>query len=155
MARKHRLPRPIIDAILTHHGTKVMHYFYQKALARDEEGTEQESYRYSGPRPKSKEMSILLLADPLEAAARTLDDVSIPKLKGMVDTLVENAIRDGQLAESDLTFAELDIVKQAFVSTLASMYHARVDYPGFSFNEKSNGKPDADGAHPEHNGHAH
>ena len=134
LARRHRLPRPIIDAILTHHGTKVMHYFYHKAMSRGENGTVQEGFRYPGPKPRSKEMSIILLADALEAAVRTLDEPSLSKLTAMVDTLVESAVEDGQLAESDLTFFELETVKQAFRSTLASMYHARVDYPGFDFN---------------------
>jgi hypothetical protein len=168
LARKYRLPRPIIDAILSHHGTKVMHYFYRKALTKDEDGAAEESFRYPGPRPRGKEMSIILLADALEAAVRTLDEATVPKLTGMVNTLVENAVEDGQLAESDLTFFELEAVKQAFISTLASMYHARVEYPGFDFNGENgesgkngkngkngktgkNGKSHADPPHPEHN----
>lgn len=138
-ARKHRLPRPMIDAILTHHGTKVMHYFYQKALSKEGENAAEETYRYSGPRPRSKEMSIILLADPLEAAARTLDDPDAAQLAGMVDTLVDGAIADGQLSESELTFKDVAAVKRAFTATLASMYHARLDYPGFTFNGKKNG----------------
>ncbi len=144
-ARKFRLPRPIIDAILTHHGTKVMHYFYHKALARGGDGAAEETYRYSGPRPRTKEMAIILLADPLEAAARTLDDPDGAQLAGMVDTLVGGAIEDGQLSDSDLTFRDVEAVKKAFTATLASMYHARVDYPGFDFNngkKNGNGPPD-------------
>ena len=143
-ARKHRLPRPIIDAILTHHGTKVMHYFYQKALSRGGAAAAEETYRYSGPRPRSKEMSIILLADPLEAAARTLDDPDAAQLSGMVDTLVDGAVADGQLSDSELTFKDIVAIKRAFTATLVSMYHARVDYPGFAFNGKKNGNGSPD-----------
>jgi hypothetical protein len=143
-ARKHHLPRPIIDAILTHHGTKVMHYFYRKALTKGADDSVEETFRYTGPRPVSREMSIILLADPLEAAARTLDDPDGAQLAGMVGTLVDGAIADGQLADSELTFREVEAVKRSFIATLSSMYHARVDYPGFDFNGKKNGDGPSD-----------
>jgi putative nucleotidyltransferase with HDIG domain len=139
MAREARLPLPIRQGIATHHGTKLIRYFFNRAKERsdDEKSEVRESdYRYSGPRPHSKELGILLLADAVEAAARTLDSPTPGKLQAMIDKIFSNDLEDGQLDDCDLTFSELDKVASAFLWVLTSMYHHRIDYPGFDFNRR-------------------
>ncbi len=98
LAKKYRLPKAIIDGILMHHGKKIMHYFYQKA--KDETGgADEEVFRYSGPLPDTKEMSLLFLADSIEAASRTIEDPEPKNIHQMVEKIVENAIEDKQLFE--------------------------------------------------------
>ncbi len=139
MAREARLPLPIRQGIATHHGTKLIRYFFNRAQERsgDEKSEVRESdYRYSGPKPHTKEHGILLLADAVEAAARTLEVPTPGKLQAMIDKIFSNDLEDGQLDDCDLTFSELDKVASAFLWVLTSMYHHRIDYPGFDFNRR-------------------
>ncbi len=139
MAREARLPLPIRQGVATHHGTKVIRYFFNRATERsgEEKAEVRESdYRYSGPKPHTKELGILLLADAVEAAARTLEVPTPGKLQAMIDRIVSNDLADGQLDDCDLTFSELDKVASAFMWVLTSMYHHRIDYPGFDFNRR-------------------
>ncbi len=138
MARKERLPLPIRQAIATHHGTKLIRYFYSRAkeLAGEDNQVLESEYRYPGPRPHTKELGILLLADAVEAAARTLDSPSPAKIRAMISRIVNDALEDGQLDDSDLTFKELEEVSQAFLGVLTNMFHSRIDYPGFDFNRR-------------------
>jgi putative nucleotidyltransferase with HDIG domain len=139
MAREANLPMPIRHSIATHHGTKLIRYFYSKALERGTEGkteARESDYRYPGPRPNTKEMGILMLADAVEAAARTLDNPSPAKIQGMIDQIFSNALEDDQLDDCELTFSELDKVASAFLWVLTNMYHHRIDYPGFDFNRR-------------------
>jgi membrane-associated HD superfamily phosphohydrolase len=139
MAREGRLPLPIRQGIATHHGTKLIRYFFNRARERggDEKSEVRESdYRYSGPKPHTKELGILLLADAVEAAARTLEVPTPGKLQAMIDKIFSNDLEDGQLDDCDLTFSELDKVASAFLWVLTSMYHHRIDYPGFDFNRR-------------------
>jgi len=139
MAREARLPLAIRQGIATHHGTKLIRYFFNRAKERgnDEKSEVRESdYRYSGPKPHTKELGILLLADAVEAAARTLEVPSPGKLQALIDKIFSNDLEDGQLDDCDLTFSELDKVASAFLWVLTSMYHHRIDYPGFDFNRR-------------------
>ncbi len=139
LAREARLPLPIRQGIATHHGTKLIRYFYSRAQDRsgDEKSKVRESdYRYPGPKPHTKELGILLLADAVEAAARTLDNPTPAKVQGMIDKILSNAIEDDQLTDCELTFSELDKVASAFLWVLTNMYHHRIDYPGFDFNRR-------------------
>jgi hypothetical protein len=139
MAREAKLPLPVRHGIATHHGTKLIRYFYNKAQeARSDEKTEirESDYRYPGPKPHSKEMGILLLADAVEAAARTLETPSPGKIQGMIDQIFSNVLEDDQLDDCDLTFSDLDKVASAFLWVLTNMYHHRIDYPGFDFNRR-------------------
>ncbi len=145
LARKARLPLPIRQAIATHHGTKLMHFFFEKAKQRSapETGEVRESdYRYPGPRPHTKELGILLLADAVEAAARTVDPPTPHKLQAMINRIVQDALADGQLDDTELTFKELDRVASGFMWVLTNMFHHRIDYPGFDFNRRQ-GKRDS------------
>ena len=139
LAREAKLPLPIRQGIATHHGTKLIRYFYNKAQERnaDEKSEVRESdYRYPGPRPNTKEMGILLLADAVEAAARTVDNPTPTKVQAMIDKIFSNALEDDQLDDCELTFSELDKIASAFLWVLTNMYHHRIDYPGFDFNRR-------------------
>jgi len=135
LAKKYKLPRAIIDGILMHHGKKVMHYFYHKAMDKSGSATEEE-FRYQGVLPESKEMSLLLLADSVEAASRTLDEPDMESITNLVEKIVDDSIKDGQLENSELSFKEIKVIKRCFIETLASMFHARIDYPNFDFNKR-------------------
>jgi membrane-associated HD superfamily phosphohydrolase len=93
-------------------------------------------FRYPGPKPPTKELGILLLADAVEAAARTLETPSSGKIQSMIDRIFTDALEDGQLDDSELTFSELDKVASAFLWVLTNMYHHRIDYPGFDFDRR-------------------
>ena len=140
IARKEKLPLPIRQAIATHHGTKLIRYFYsrakEQALAqqRDPNEIRESDYRYPGPKPHTKELGILLLADAVEAAARTLDNPTPAKIRNMIERIVTDALEDGQLDQSELTFKELEKAGSAFLWVLTNMFHSRIDYPGFDFN---------------------
>ncbi len=144
MAEEFGLPEEIISFIKEHHGTKLMTFFYNKALNMAEESGEEvqeEEYRYPGPRPTSKETAILMIADAIEAASRTLHAPTTPgKIQHLVDRIVKDIIDDGQLSDSDLTFKELTEIKKCFVENLAAYFHTRIEYPGFDFNRENESK---------------
>ncbi len=131
------LPR-VRDLIPEHHGTRVMTYFYRKAKeAESNQGKKinESDFRYPGPKPQSKEAAILILADQIEAASRTLEDPSPGQIRGMIRRLVQGTIEDGQFDECDITMKELDQIAETFGRVLSGMYHHRVQYPGFDFNK--------------------
>ncbi len=131
LAKKYRLNPIIANFIPEHHGTSLMHYFYQKALARsgdiDEVG--EASYRYPGPKPQRKETAIVLLADSAEAATRSLDELSPTSIDEVVRKVINNKFIDGQLDESNLTLKEIETIAVTFTRSLSAAYHGRVKYP--------------------------
>ncbi|MEE4271648.1 MAG: HDIG domain-containing metalloprotein [Thermoanaerobaculales bacterium] len=139
MAREAKLPLPIIHGIATHHGTKLIRYFFHKAQEGEEGKKEvrESDFRYPGPKPHTKELGILLLADAVEAAARTIEQPNPTRLQSMIKKIFDDALEDGQLDDSELTFSELDKVASAFLWVLTNMYHHRIDYPGFNFNRRN------------------
>ena len=136
LARQHGLPQPLVDAIEQHHGTRLIKYFYNRALEQSGPDGEvrEEKYRYPGPRPQNKVMGVLMLADGIEAASRTLIEPSPAKLRTLIRTIVEDCLRDGQLEMTDLTLSDLRLVAEAFLRVLATIFHQRIDYPGLDFN---------------------
>jgi membrane-associated HD superfamily phosphohydrolase len=139
IAVREKLPLPVRQAIATHHGTKLIRFFYEKAKehADPDLGEVRETdYRYPGPKPHTKELGILLLADAVEAAARTLEVPSPGKIQSMIDKIFTDVLEDGQLDDCALTFSELDKIASAFLWVLTNMYHHRIDYPGFEFNRR-------------------
>lgn len=137
LAREHGLPRVILDAIAQHHGTRLMKYFHTRALEqRGPEGGEvaEEKYRYPGPKPQNKVMGILMLADAVEAASRTLTEPTPLKIRGLIRAIVEACLEEGQLDDTDLTLSDVNQVSEAFLRVLANIFHQRIDYPGFDFN---------------------
>jgi putative nucleotidyltransferase with HDIG domain len=125
------------DLIPQHHGTRLMTYFYQKARdAADgkQPNVGEEEFRYPGPKPQSKEAAILMLADQVEAAARTLQEPSPGQIEGMIRRLTQAAIQDGQFDECDITLRELEDISHAFARVIVGIHHHRIEYPGFDFN---------------------
>lgn len=139
MAKRARLPEPIVAAIREHHGTKRIQYFYQKALSKagaDPGAVRETDYRHSGPKPSSRVIGVLMIADAVEAASRTLIEPTPTKIRAMIRTIVDDCLRDGQFDECDLTMRDLAIVSDSLERTVATMYHHRIDYPGFEFNRE-------------------
>lgn len=132
LARRYRLKKPILDFIEQHHGTGLVYYFFQKALERveDEAILSQEGYRYSGPKPQTKETAIVLLADSVEAASRTLANPTQPRIEELVHRIINNKFIDGQLEECELTLKDLNRIADAFIRVLIGVLHSRVEYPG-------------------------
>lgn len=150
LARKHRLPKAVIDVIQQHHGTSLIRYFYHRAVTHaqgsfapfqrpdsksplppglEPAAVSESTYRYDGPIPQFKESAVILLADGVEAATRTLRKVTPQSLGELIDALFRERIEDGQLDESPLTFEEIAKIKGSFTFTLLNMLHARIEYP--------------------------
>lgn len=139
LARKLKLPRPIMDLIAQHHGTSIVRYFFQKAKEKyDPElhKIEAEDYRYPGPTPRSKEAGLLLLADSVEAAARSLSSPTRQNLKRVITEVFNAHLQDGQLDDSGFSLKDLRIIANSFLTTLDAIYHPRPKYPGFDFEKK-------------------
>jgi putative nucleotidyltransferase with HDIG domain len=131
------LPQPILEAIEQHHGTHLIKFFYNKAKERCDPETEEirdDEFRYPGPKPQSKEMGVLMLADAVEAASRTLVAPSRQKLRSVLRAVFDNCLEDSQLDNTNLTLGDLRKVEDAFLRVLTNIYHRRIDYPGFDFN---------------------
>jgi putative nucleotidyltransferase with HDIG domain len=143
MAREARLPEQIVDIIPQHHGTRLMTYFFEKAKKQAAAGIEvsDDDFRYPGPKPQTKEAALFMLADGVEAAARTIDEPTPSRLKEMIQRIASRIVLDGQLDACDLTFSDLDKIEQAFHRALVGMYHHRVDYPGFDFGRGKSERP--------------
>jgi putative nucleotidyltransferase with HDIG domain len=151
MARKARLPEPIATAIREHHGTKLIRYFYQKAVTRGGaggEGVQETDYRYPGPKPSTRILGILMIADAVEAASRTLIEPTPAKIRAMIQTIVDDCLRDGQFDDCDLTMRDLSIIVSALERTVAMVFHQRIDYPGFDFNRERTRRRTAEAAGP-------
>lgn len=139
LAQKYKLKRPIREAIAQHHGTSLVYYFYHKNRKQGEkvarrtaipEDHEQNQFRYPGPKPQRKEIVILAIADVAEAASRSLEKPTPQKIAALVNDLVLRRFRDGQFEEAQLTFQELNTVKETIIKSLATMLHGRIKYPG-------------------------
>ncbi len=132
LAKKYRFPQSFIDVIKEHHGTTLVYYFYCKELelkGGDKSKVEESLFRYPGPKPKSKESAILMIADGIEAASRSLQEISERSITEMVDKIVKDRADDGQFDESCLTFEELGKVKRNIIKTLLITQHIRIKYP--------------------------
>jgi cyclic-di-AMP phosphodiesterase PgpH len=127
-ARQMRLPREVIDIIAEHHGNSVIAYFYNEAK-KTNDSVDQEDFMYPGPPPRSKESAVVMLADVVEAACRTLEKPSVPRLEKFINELVGKKIETNQLDHCELTFREIGIIKRTFVNILAGYYHTRIEYP--------------------------
>lgn len=146
MAREHKLPQGIIDIIEQHHGTSLVTYFYHKALENDRtETVTEEEFRYEGPKPRTREAAIVMLADSVEAAVRSLQNPTQGRVEGLVRKIIKDKLNDGQLEECDLTFKDLNVIACAFVRVLSGIFHNRVEYPDMTQEierrSKKNGGP--------------
>lgn len=155
MAREKRLGQPIIDVIRQHHGTTLIKFFYEKAktqAAATGQQIEEQDYRYPGPKPQTREAGLVMLADAVEAASRTLVNPTPDRIQGMVQKLINRIFSDGQLDECELTLKNLHEIAKSFNRILCAIFHHRIDYPE-PVHKGSNGgkKPHADSGkeHPE------
>lgn len=128
MAKEYQIPKEIRDIMYEHQGTTFLAYFYNAAKKIDP-NVEKEEFRYSGPKPKTKESAIIMLADSIEAAIRSLDEKSPMAMENMIRKIINGKIEDNQLSEADLTFKEIEIIIKTFVKTLVSIHHVRIKYP--------------------------
>lgn len=129
-ARQVGLPKPVVDIIAQHHGKSVMAFFYDKAMKDGEDNnTSEEDFSYPGPSPQTKEAAVVMLADAVEAATRTLKNPTYSRLEKYVWNLITNRFKEGTLSECDLTFRDLEIIRNTFVQVLAGYFHNRVAYP--------------------------
>ena len=134
LARKHHLPRSIIDFIEQHHGTTLVEYFFDRATRQNEEDPDggeidESSFRYPGPKPQSREAGIMMLADAVESASRTLVDPTPSRIENLVHDMAMKRLLDGQFEECSLTLREIHIVSESLVKSLTAVYHGRVKYP--------------------------
>jgi cyclic-di-AMP phosphodiesterase PgpH len=138
LAQEYNIPKKIRDFIPEHHGTNVMSFFYNKALESSEDGDINiEDYRYPGPKPQSKETAIVMLADTVEAAAKTLKSPTPGRMRKLVGDLVEKRFLEGELEDCDLTMRDLKGIIEGFVSVLIGIYHERIEYPEDDKNKKN------------------
>ncbi|MDR3570128.1 MAG: HDIG domain-containing protein [Syntrophobacteraceae bacterium] len=152
LARQHRLGKEIIDIIKQHHGKSFISFFYSKATEAREKAQSAKAvplppinaddYRYPGPKPQTKEAGLVLLADVVEAACRTLTEPTPARIQGMVNKLINNIFSDGQLDECELTLKDIHQIAKRFNQILATIHHKRIEYP------VTNGKAKTDGADP-------
>ncbi|MBM3695284.1 MAG: HDIG domain-containing protein [Actinobacteria bacterium] len=135
LSREFSLPPDVAQAVVTHHGTSLMRYFYHRALdVYGEERVDPADYRHRGRKPSSKEMVVVMMADSCEAAARAMvqhEDPTSESLRRLVEQVISEKVEDGQLEESQVTFGELTRIKETIVDGLIGYYHARIPYPGF------------------------
>ena len=135
LARKFRIPGDVAEAVITHHGDGIMHFFYNKARKQyGDDAVDREDYRHAGRKPVKKEMAIVMLADSVEGACRAVFQVEEPtpeRIEQLVEKVVGEKVADGQLSASDVTLGDLSRVKEAMVEALVGHYHQRIPYPDF------------------------
>lgn len=128
LLRENNMPESIINICLQHHGTTIVKYFYVQAKSTNPK-VQEDLFRYPGPKPQTKEAMIIMLADSIEAASRTVKDHSQASFEQLVDRIIESKLEEGQFEASNMTVSELEKVRKALVHSVASMYHTRVEYP--------------------------
>jgi putative nucleotidyltransferase with HDIG domain len=134
LARQHRMPQAIIDFIEQHHGTTLVEYFYRRASEQNEAKTDpsgevqETSYRYPGPKPQTVEAAVLMLADSVEGASRTLVEPTPSRIESLVEQIAMNKLLDGQFDECGLTLRQLRLVEDSLIKSLTAVYHGRVKY---------------------------
>lgn len=131
LAEEYRLPPPLISIIREHHGTCLIKYFYHRAVTTGEEATTalEFQFRYEGPRPQTKESGIIMVADSVEAASRTLDKPTPGRIRDLIERIVRDRLTDGQFDECELTFKDLEKIVTSMTRSLTSLLHARIEYP--------------------------
>lgn len=130
IAREYNLPINITDFIAQHHGTTLLSFFYKKAIdAASEKKVDEASYRYEGPKPQTREVAIVMLADCAEAAVRSMSKPTPGKIEGLIRQIIKDKLSDDQLDECDLTLKDLDKIAAAFSRVLTGIFHTRIEYP--------------------------
>ena len=140
LARQYSMPPVILDFISQHHGTSLVTYFYHKAVEiGNADNVKEEDYRYRAPKPQTKEAAIVMLADNVEAAVRSMTAATPEKIEGFVGKIIKEKLQDGQLDESALTFKDLDLIAAAFVRILSGIFHTRIEYPDSDMSNMQGG----------------
>ncbi|NBG89324.1 HD family phosphohydrolase [Isachenkonia alkalipeptolytica] len=131
VAKEHKLHKDVVEFIKSHHGNTLVAYFYhkEKELNKGMGGVEEEAFRYQGPKPATKETAIVMLADSVEAAIRSIPEPNKEKIENLIEKILQGKLQDGQLEESHLTLKELQRIKTVFMNTLLGIYHERIEYP--------------------------
>jgi len=128
LAKEWKLGKPILDIIEQHHGTSLMKFFYSKALEQNKDANELD-FRYPGPKPKSREAVLVMIADSCEAACRSLEEPTPARIKHTVDTIINNLFVDGQFDECNITLKRLKVISQIYTKILIALHHSRIEYP--------------------------
>ncbi len=150
VAREQKLGKKILDIIRQHHGTSLISFFYQKAKEKENPGVEsidEKDYRYLGPKPQTKEAGIVMLADAVEAASKTLSEPTPSRIKGLVHRIIQNIFADGQLEDCELTLKDLRHIEEAFDRILTGIFHQRVEYPNSQEEQNASKKEGDEGTH--------
>ncbi|HKL07414.1 MAG TPA: HDIG domain-containing protein [Bacteroidales bacterium] len=130
LAKKYSLPEPLIDFIRTHHGTTKVQYFYRSYINKfPDKEVDINNFTYPGPKPYSKETATLMMADSVEAASRSLSDISEEKINDLVESIIEDQIKQGQFDNANITFKDIATIKSILKKKLVNIYHARIEYP--------------------------
>lgn len=131
LAREHKIPKVIQDIIEQHHGTTLVKYFYYtlKNSSEKPEEIKEEDFRYPGPTPSSKEAGIIMLADSVEAAVRSISEPTKGKIEEMVNNIIKDKLYSDQLVNCDLTLKDLEVIRKCFLKVLTGIYHQRIEYP--------------------------
>lgn len=144
LARQAKLPQTVIDIIGQHHGSALITYFYQKAKELDQAHDPSiEEYKYPGPKPQTRVAALVMMADAVEAASRVLNDPTPARITALVDRIINHIFLDGQLDECELTLKDISEIKKRFTYILTGIFHKRIDYPGFDFNDGTSDKEPA------------
>lgn len=149
IAREYKLPEKIVEIITQHHGTSLISYFYNKAKEKEDPSIEvvsENDYRYTGPKPQTKEAAIVMLADKLEAASRALTDPTPARIKGLVKKIINADSIDGQLDNCDLTLRDLNDIADSFARILTAIFHQRIGYPAPRSEWEEKGKKEINGS---------
>lgn len=137
LAREQKLGQNLIDIIRQHHGTSLIKFFYDKAQQRDKDAqVNEQDYRYPGPKPQTREAALIMLADAVEAAGRTLSEPTPARTQGMVQKIINKIFIDGQLDECELTLKDLHEIAKSFNRILSGIFHNRIDYPEPAYKER-------------------
>ena len=137
LAKKHKLPEPLIDFIRTHHGTTKVQYFYRSYIKKfPDQDIDVNMFTYPGPNPYSKEMAVLMMADSVEAASRSLGDISEEKIENLVDGIITDQMKEGQFDHVEINFKDVTEIKNLFKDKLMNIYHARIKYPDKKESDK-------------------
>jgi membrane-associated HD superfamily phosphohydrolase len=131
LAREQKIGQQIIDAITQHHGTTLISFFYNKAKqqAKEDQVVNIDNFRYPGPKPQTRETALVMLADVVEAASRTLENPTPARIQGLVQQLINKLFSDNQLDECPLTLKDLHNIARSYNKILTGIYHHRIEYP--------------------------
>jgi putative nucleotidyltransferase with HDIG domain len=135
LLKKNKMPKEFIDIAEQHHGTTLLKYFYHQAKESNDMIYEEE-FRYPGPKPQTKEIAIISIADSVEAAVRSMSNPTPDKIEKLVRSIISGRLQDKQLNECDLTLKEIDIIAKSFCESLKGIFHSRIEYPELTKKQK-------------------